>query len=150
MKITMDEIESQIRDTKQVRFELVSLLNWIKYEEPANAANMMEALDHVKAALHDQQQTLMFAKQLMAEFGPHEVKPLPRRDGRRRLPLVTIKAIRVPRTAKNTVQPEQPSVQAETGAPELVPAHREDVAEPSQPLREHNWPAVIEWREVAR
>lgn len=49
--ITFDEIARQIRDTQQVHFELTALSNWIDCEEPRNATNMREALNHVYAAL---------------------------------------------------------------------------------------------------
>lgn len=81
MKITVDDIEKQIRNTKQVRFELVSLLNWIKYEKPDNADNMAEALNNVYSVLDDTQRTLNHARQAMAEQGPLEV-PVSREDRR--------------------------------------------------------------------
>lgn len=56
--ITIDKVKQQVRDTKQVRFELVALANWIKYEEPHNAKNMLAALDHVYSTLEASQQTL--------------------------------------------------------------------------------------------
>lgn len=81
MKITVDQIEQQIRDTKQVRFELVSLLNWIKYEKPDNAANMAETLSNVYSVLDDTQRMLNHARLAMAEQGPLEV-PVSKDDRR--------------------------------------------------------------------
>lgn len=81
MQITVDDIEKQIRNTKQVRFELASLLNWIKYEKPDNAANMAEALSNVYSVLDDTQRTLNYTRLAMAEQGPLEV-PVSKDDRR--------------------------------------------------------------------
>lgn len=51
MGITVNDIKQQITATNQVHFELVALRNWIKYEEPHNAKNMNDALDHVYLTL---------------------------------------------------------------------------------------------------
>lgn len=80
MKITLDQIENQVRQTKQVRFELVAIENWVNSEEPKNAANILEALQHVYATLEGTQRTLSYTRSAMEALGkPLEVPADPHR-----------------------------------------------------------------------
>lgn len=65
--ITIEKVKQQVRDTKQVRFELVALRNWLTYEEPHNAKNMLAALDHVYSVLEDSQKTLEATSSVLAD-----------------------------------------------------------------------------------
>lgn len=77
MKLSINEIDKQLRDSKQAEFELVTLLNWIKYEKPRNAAIMSEALDHVYAVLDDTQATLEATREALPALEGQQPKMMP-------------------------------------------------------------------------